>query len=444
MHHRRLGTAVGAVLATDALFHGYWTTGATWPAPDARTLSYAVLGAVDVPFTPRVLLPLIGALLLAAGCVVARSRDRGGWVTRWGTLLVATGLLVRGALGVAWCFGLGVEPPFFWINLVLYTPLCLVAGCATFAVARVPRWAAVVPAVPLLLVAALLSGAYGWAPPEHREYTAPDGASYVDTPLARFHYEREGSGPPVVLLSPGAAWTYAWRPQVAALRAAHTVYVVDLPGQGFTTAHDRGLTWDLDGMTRAVGSFLDAMALDRVALAGNSWSGGWALRYAQLHPDRVGSLVLLAPSGLAEKDPRSWELMKYPVLGELLADAGAASRDSTARGVRALFAHPELATDEVVDAMWAPNTFADNRAAMYRLERGLDWRVTEAALPGTATPTLVVWGDRDTVLPVARAARFGALLPHAEVRVLDTCGHALTLDCADRVSALMADFLRDH
>ncbi|GIG56646.1 hypothetical protein Lfu02_10180 [Longispora fulva] len=444
MAHRHLGTAVGAVLATDALFHVYWTTGATWPAPDPRTLSYAVLGAVDVPFTPRTLLPLIAVLALAAGCVFARSRDRGGPVTRWGTLLVATGLLVRGALGLAWSLGLGVGAPFYGINLFLYTPLCLAAGLAAFAVAGVPRWAAAVPAVPLLLVAALLWGAYGWAPAEHREYRAPAGSQFVDTPLARFHYERAGSGPAVVLLSPGAAWTYAWRPQLEALRAGHTVYVVDLPGQGFTELRDRGLTWDLDGMTRAVGSFLDAVGLDRVALVGNSWSGGWALRYAQLHPDRVGSLVLLAPSGLADKDPRTWELMKYPVLGELLTNAGAADRETTAPGVRALFAHPELATDEVVDAMWAPNTFADNRAATYRLERGLDWRVTQDAMPGTSTPTLVLWGDRDTVLPVGRAARFGALLPHAEVHVLDACGHALTLDCAGRVSALMADFLRDH
>jgi 4,5:9,10-diseco-3-hydroxy-5,9,17-trioxoandrosta-1(10),2-diene-4-oate hydrolase len=79
---------------------------------------------------------------------------------------------------------------------------------------------------------------------------------------------------------------------------------------------------------------------------------------------------------------------------------------------------------------------------MYALERGLDWRVTERALPSTRQPALVLWGDHDTVLPVAQAARFGQLLPNATVQVLPGCGHALTVDCPDQVTALLAAFLK--
>lgn len=55
------------------------------------------------------------------------------------------------------------------------------------------------------------------------------------------------------------------------------MYVVDLPGQGYTQLHDRHFDWDLAAMTGAIGTFMDAVGVPRAALAGNSWSGGWAL-----------------------------------------------------------------------------------------------------------------------------------------------------------------------
>jgi 4,5:9,10-diseco-3-hydroxy-5,9,17-trioxoandrosta-1(10),2-diene-4-oate hydrolase len=78
---------------------------------------------------------------------------------------------------------------------------------------------------------------------------------------------------------------------------------------------------------------------------------------------------------------------------------------------------------------------------MYALERGLDWRVTQAALPRTTQPALIIWGEEDSVLPVAQAGRFARMLPNATVHTLPGCGHALTLDCPDRVTALLAGFL---
>lgn len=56
---------------------------------------------------------------------------------------------------------------------------------------------------------------------------------------------------------------------------------MNLPGQGFTQLHDRAFAFDLPAMTAAVDVFLDAVVLRRTALAGNSWSGGRAVAFAQ-------------------------------------------------------------------------------------------------------------------------------------------------------------------
>jgi hypothetical protein len=86
------------ILGADALVHVNWLTGRTWPARDPRTLFQVVLNA-DVPFTPRVLMPLVVVLAVGATAVLAKAGlltawlpDRlPGWLPTAGTLAVAVG-----------------------------------------------------------------------------------------------------------------------------------------------------------------------------------------------------------------------------------------------------------------------------------------------------------------------------------------------------------------
>lgn len=301
-------------------------------------------------------------------------------------------------------------------------------------------------AILAVLLGLVLYGAYVYQPPDagrgyDQPYLQEVQSRFVDTPVARFHYVQAGSGSPVVLVSPGAAWVVAWKHQLRALSENHTVYVVDLPGQGYTRLKDPGdFRWDLDGMAGALGSFMDAVGVKRADVAGNSWSGGWVLAFAQRNPDRVSGLVLLDSSGLDVRDPWQWEIMKYPVAGELLTKmftTKATVRDAAENSL----VHKSLVTEELVNEWWAPMTFQDNLRSNYLLERGLDWGETQRAMPETRTPTLVLWGKQDRVLPARQAERFHKLLPNAEVRVLDGCGHALEYDCPKRVNDSMEDFL---
>jgi 4,5:9,10-diseco-3-hydroxy-5,9,17-trioxoandrosta-1(10),2-diene-4-oate hydrolase len=364
---------------------------------------------------------------------------------------VLTGLLLRASLGVVWVFGYS-PPRFFWLNALLYAPVCvLLSGLCWWVLGPSRRrwasgrgWAAGVVAA---VVAVLFVAAYGLTPAPQSGYSPQSQlgsiqSRYVTTPLARFHYIRAGAGSPVVMISPGEAWLAAWLPEFRALSASHTVFAVELPGQGFTQLRQKNFTFDLNGMTSAIGSFLDAVHVPVTTLAGNSWSGGWALAYAQRYPERVSRLVLLAPSGLAQPDPLSWELLKLPLIGQALTNLTVGSQSSMEAQFKALVVHPGRAAPGLDESMWAAATLPDNVRSMYELEARLDWSTTQQRLPQTRQPTLIVWGQQDTVLPVRQAAEFGALMPHAKVHVLDGCGHALTVDCPDQVNALMGGFLR--
>ncbi|MET9251728.1 alpha/beta fold hydrolase [Nonomuraea sp. NPDC003709] len=182
---------------------------------------------------------------------------------------------------------------------------------------RLCRWLLSAIAV---LVALLLFGAYGWQPAQ-AEFRSPYldmmGSKYADTAVARFHYIRAGSGSPVILISPGGTSVIGWKDQVSVLARDHTVYVVDLPGQGYTRLKDPGFGYDLAAMTTALGAFMDAVGVRQAGLAGNSWSGGWALAFTQRHPDRVSKLALLDATGLDLPGTWMWEALKIPVVGEL-------------------------------------------------------------------------------------------------------------------------------
>jgi hypothetical protein len=138
--------AVATVLAVDALIHVYWMTGRTWPARDARTLSQVMLNA-DVPFTPRVLAPLVVILAVGALAVLARAGLLDAWLPHWmpvwvpaaGTIAVAGGTLLRAGAGIVWALGIGARTgsTFYWLNLAAYTPICLaLCGAATAVLAH--------------------------------------------------------------------------------------------------------------------------------------------------------------------------------------------------------------------------------------------------------------------------------------------------------------------
>lgn len=139
---RRTGRALAALLAADGLVHLYWATGLTWPAPDERTLSLAVLGS-EVSFGPPVVLPLAALTLTGAAAVLAHAEGRGSGpvlrAARLVTAAVAAGLAVRGLAGLGWAAGLLDSPadgPFRTLNLALYTPACLGFGWAAARLAR--------------------------------------------------------------------------------------------------------------------------------------------------------------------------------------------------------------------------------------------------------------------------------------------------------------------
>ena len=250
--------------------------------------------------------------------------------------------------------------------------------------------------------------------------------------------------PPVLLVHGGGTWLYSFRWLYEPLvTLGYRVLALDMPGHGYTKSLPGVVpAYDLEMATSVISAFLDAKSVSRpVHLVGNSWGGGWALRFAQIHPARAASLSLLTSSGFHGREVWLYESLKYPLIGELTTLI--VSRNLARCFYRQAFHDPTQVTEEMVDAAFAPMSASrENRAAQYQLMRRLDWSLTEALMPRTTIPTLVLWGREDRLWPVSMAARFAETLPDCRVEIFEQCGHLPQEEMPERTLEQLHAFWR--
>jgi pimeloyl-ACP methyl ester carboxylesterase len=198
----------------------------------------------------------------------------------------------------------------------------------------------------------------------------------------------------------------------------------DLPGFG-RTSKAGNLNYTLPAYGSFVEQFLDALAIDRVALVAHGWGAAIGLLFAQAHPDRVLRLAIVDAVPLLDgfRWPAVARWWRRPGVGELLM--GSVNRWLLARQLRHGAGEAAAWPDSRVDAVWAQFDQGTQRAIL-RLHRSVDapaLAAAGAALDTLTMPALVVWGDRDPWLDPALADAYAHRLPHATVEHLPTAGH---------------------
>ncbi|MGZ4169434.1 MAG: alpha/beta fold hydrolase [Solirubrobacteraceae bacterium] len=198
----------------------------------------------------------------------------------------------------------------------------------------------------------------------------------------------------------------------------------DLPGFG-RTGKAGNLDYALPAYAAFVEQFLDALALDQVALVGHGWGAAMGLMFAQAHPDRVARLAIVDAIPLLEgfEWPAIARWWRRPGIGELLM--GSVNRWLLARLLRRGSGEPSAWPDARINAVWDQFDQGTQRAIL-RLHRSVDEAALAAAgagLDALDMPALVVWGDRDPWLAPAFADAFARRLPHATVEHVPGAGH---------------------
>ena len=248
----------------------------------------------------------------------------------------------------------------------------------------------------------------------------------------------------VVLLHGQPGTGADWQQVADRLPDSLGVLALDRPGYGASPRPAGGFT----AGARAVVAEMDARGIDRAVLVAHSYGGGVALATAQLAPERVEALVLLASVGPGCLTWADW-VLAAPVSGEFFALVAWRLTPWFARGVLAAARRVRrrpLGPDQAVNwQIWASayhdhgplwRSFLAEQRALVRELGGLT-----AGLPSTRQPALLVADPHDMIVPVRSTLRLGTALPDTQVQMLDQPGHHLPRRAAPQIAAAITEFL---
>jgi pimeloyl-ACP methyl ester carboxylesterase len=282
--------------------------------------------------------------------------------------------------------------------------------------------------------------------------TAPPGGPgrlrvrRVDTPIGRISTMEAGEGDPVILLHGLGATKASFLPTIGALVPSYRTIAIDLPGFG-DSAKPLLAPYDARFFADSVVGLLDSLEFDRAHLVGNSMGGRVAIELGLRAPERIGRLVLLAPS-LAWLRARPWA----PYLRWVPAQLGAiqpAPRAVVERIVRHMIPGSDTEwTAAGIDEFLRSYLQPSGRAAFYAAARNIYLEEPHGPngfwtrLPALRATSLFVWGRRDVIVPASFARYVREALPSAEHLELD-CGHVPQLERPPETHGAIKRFLRD-
>jgi pimeloyl-ACP methyl ester carboxylesterase len=269
----------------------------------------------------------------------------------------------------------------------------------------------------------------------------------IDVGTDRLAYVDLGEGgPPVLLLHGlGGNWT-AWLETLPALAAERRVIAVDLPGFGASAPGSDGIS--IPGYARTIERFCERLGLEEIVVAGSSL-GGWVAAELTLRaPELVKGLILIDAAGMVPtrvERIKAISMMRGAELGAPLAPrfrTAVASRPRLRKlALKYTVAEPQgLAADLVYMALPpAPDPGFGPAFTAARRSWSDAWcdQLTEIECP-----TLILWGERDALLPVRHGREWARRIRGSEFHVIPAAGHLPMLERPALVNGLLEAFLR--
>jgi pimeloyl-ACP methyl ester carboxylesterase len=271
---------------------------------------------------------------------------------------------------------------------------------------------------------------------------------YIATRSGVLSIVEAGKGRPVLAIHGLGATKGSFLPTLAALSDRFRVIALDLPGFG-DSDKPIGAAYDPPFFARACTDLLDALALDRVHLIGNSLGGRVALEVALRRPDRVDRVALLAPS-LAWRRARPWVplvRLTRPELGLVQVTPRPIVEGIVRRLIPgASHGWAAAGVDEFLRSYLTPS----GRAAFYAAARHIYLDQPHGAdgfwsrLAGLEPDALFIWGRRDRLVPIGFKRHVADTVSHARHLELD-CGHVPQIERPrDAHDAIASFFVTDQ
>ena len=288
-----------------------------------------------------------------------------------------------------------------------------------------------------------------------RALAAPTNGRFAKAGGLEIYYQESGpvDGPTVLLVHGTGVWSEIWRETMQVLTdAGFRSIALDLPPFGFSERPVPPDYTDAAQASRILG-LLDALGIRQVALVGHSFGARPTVEAALRDPTRVQSLVLIdAALGLqaaVSKPPlRLRSLLASRLVRDALVSATLTNPMFSRRLLQLLILDPADATDQQVRMIQQQFPVQGTTQAvggwLDRFVLGQDHSMAgdRAEYSRLGMPTLVIWGEADSITPLPQARDLMTVLPNAELVVLKNTGHVPLIEDAPALNHALLDFLK--
>ncbi len=240
----------------------------------------------------------------------------------------------------------------------------------------------------------------------------------------KFRFIEEGEGQPLILLYGLFGSSKNFKDVIRYFKNYNKVVVPLLPMLDLDILHTT-----VNGLARHLHKFIEARNYRGIHLLGNSLGGHVALEESIRHPERIRSLILTGSSGLFENGMGD----SYPKRGDY---------EYIRKKTELTFFDPKTATTELVDEIYS---IVNNRLKAIKiiaLAKSAIRNNLSEDLHKIQLPTLLVWGNNDTITPPFVAKEFNRLITGSELHFIDNCGHAPMMEVPDEFNAILHKFLK--
>jgi pimeloyl-ACP methyl ester carboxylesterase len=277
---------------------------------------------------------------------------------------------------------------------------------------------------------------------------------YVTVNGVKLHYVRQGSGEPLLLIHGWPGFWYEWHMNIGPLAQHYDVIVPDMRGYAYSDKPDVApeVGYTDTAFAEDIKALCDFYHFDKVRIVSHDFGAIWMQRFARLYPERLHKLMLFDPPypGIGARwfelphVFNTWYQLFHlqPWAEDLVGSSKQATEIYLRHFLSAWSANKDLWTDAEIAA------YVEAYSQPGALRGGFN--CYRAALRGGAfagsdkkveTPTRVLWGDSDSIIPFAWSDKLGDFFADFELKQMDGVGHFMMREAPDRVNAEIIEFM---
>jgi pimeloyl-ACP methyl ester carboxylesterase len=258
------------------------------------------------------------------------------------------------------------------------------------------------------------------------------------------HYRDEGVSSdsiPLLLIHGTSSSLNTWDSVVLFLKDKRRLISMDLPAFGLTGPNPEN-AYSFSYYNQFLDSFLQYLHINQCIIAGNSLGGGIAWHYAVAHPNNVNKLILIDAVGYPIKNAKGslgFKIASTPVINNLLLYI--TPKALVRKSLEGIYFDQSRVTDAQVERFHDMAISEGNRkAALTIFKKGFEQEPLK--IKSITTPTLIIWGDQDQLIPVSNAFLFQKNIKASQLEILKDVGHVPMEEAPKKVSDIIAAFIQ--